>query len=274
MRARYPAPPADIATDGVRRADCSVATPANYCEPKDKAKDKSKEKAKPRPQKDSADAQQRALLKSAVGRLAPQRKGVTDLYTIGVAGWADEDVFIKELDGALASLAKVLPIDGRVVRLVNRSDTMQTIPLATRNNLAAAMRSVGQVMDKGEDVLILFMTSHGTRIGFGLQLPGRQPVEFTPRELAKILDSAGIQNRVVIVSACYSGTFVPPLANDNTIVITAADARHPSFGCAPGREWTYFGDAFFNRACGRAWTCSAHSAARASPSAGGNWRTT
>jgi len=67
------------------------------------------------PQKESADERQRALLKSAVGRLAPQRKGVTDLYTIGVAGWADEDVFIKELDGAIASLTKVLPIDGRVM---------------------------------------------------------------------------------------------------------------------------------------------------------------
>ena len=231
------------------RADCSVA-PASYCEAsqaKDKGKDKSKEKAKPRPQKQPADAQ-RALLKSAVSRLAPQRKGVTDLYTIGVAGLADEDVFIKELDGALASLTKVLPIDDRVVRLVNRPDTMKTLPLASRDNIAAAMRAVGEVMDKAEDVLILFMTSHGTRGGFILQLPGQRPVEFAPRELAKILDSAGIQNRMVIVSACYSGTFVPPLANDNTIVITAADARNPSFGCAPGREWTYFGDAFFNRA--------------------------
>ena len=24
--------------------------------------------------------------------------------------------------------------------------------------------------------------------------------------------------------------------------------RNPSFGCAPGRDWTFFGDAFFNRA--------------------------
>ncbi len=230
------------------RADCSVATAASYCEPKDKSKDRPREKAKPRPQKQSPDAQQRALLKSAVGRLAPQRKGATDLYTIGVAGWADEDVFIKELDGTIASLTKVLPIDGRVMRLVNRADTVKTTPLATRDNLAAAARAVGEAMDKSEDVLILFMTSHGTRAGFGLKLPGRPPVEFAPRELATILDSAGIQNRVVIVSACYSGTFVPPLANDNTIVITAADARNPSFGCAPGRDWTFFGDAFFNRA--------------------------
>jgi len=140
----------------------------------------------------------------------------------------------------------VLPVDGRVVRLVN-GDTNRTTPLATRDNLAAAVRAVGQVMAKDEDILIVFMTSHGTRNGFGLQLPGRPPVELSPRDLAGMLDGAGIRNRVVVVSACYSGTFVRPLANDNTIVITAADARSPSFGCAPGRDWTFFGDALFNR---------------------------
>ncbi len=248
--------PANVMADGLQRgAACSAATGTDVCESSDKAtkdktagdKDKAKEKAKPPPKKESADAQQRTLLKSAVGRLAPQRKGVADLYTIGVAGWAGEDVFIRELDGAIASLTNVLPIDGRVVRLVNRADTMRKIPFASRDNIAAAVRTVGEVMDKGEDILILFMTSHGTRGGFVLQPPGRQMVELAPRELAKVLDSSGIQNRVVIVSACYSGSFVPPLANDNTIVITAADARNPSFGCAPGREWTFFGDALFNR---------------------------
>jgi hypothetical protein len=234
------------------RADCSAAPAAIHCEAKDQAKDKAKakekakEKAKPQ-KKEAADAQQRTLLKSAVGRLAPERKGATDLYTIGVAGWADEDVFVKELDGTIASLTKVLPIEGRVMQLVNRADTAKTIPLATRDNIAAAVRAVARVMDKDEDVLVLFMTSHGTRAGFGLKLPGRPPIEFAPRDLAGILDASGIRNRVVIVSACYSGIFVPLLANDNTIVITAADARNPSFGCAPGREWTFFGDAFFNR---------------------------
>jgi hypothetical protein len=133
------------------------------------------------------------------------------------------------------------------VRLVNSADTVRTIPIATRDTIAAAVRAIGDVMDKGEDVLILFMTSHGTRGGFVLQLPGRRWSNLRRGSSRRFLDSAGIQNRVVIVSACYSGSFVPPLANDNTIVITAADARNPSFGCAPGREWTFFGDAFFNR---------------------------
>jgi hypothetical protein len=240
--------PSRRGAEAIGGGDCGALVRSAVCQPKEKAtRQKAKKKAKAPAKKDSAEDRQRTLLTSAVGRLAPQRAGVTDLYTIGVAGWADEDVFIKELDGTIASLTNVLPIDGRVMRLVNRADTARTVPLATRDNIAAAVQGVGKVMNRDEDVLILFMTSHGTRGGFVLQFPGRPMVEFAPRELAQILDGAGIHNRVVIVSACYSGTFVPPLANDDTIVITAADARNPSFGCAPGREWTFFGDALFNR---------------------------
>jgi hypothetical protein len=223
-----------------RNAACSALPRTDTCE--------RKEKGSPRPKAVPATAQQQpALLQTAFAGLAPQRKGTTDLYTVAVAGWADQDVFVKELDGALASLGRVLPFDGRVVRLVNSPETIRTTPLATRDNLAAAVRAVGERIDKDEDVLILFMTSHGSPDGFALQLPGAKPVGLPPREVARMLNGAGIKNRVVIVSACYSGIFVKPLANDTTIVMTAADEKNPSFGCAPGRDWTYFGDALFNR---------------------------
>jgi peptidase C13-like protein len=102
-------------------------------------------------------------------------------------------------------------------------------------------------MDKNNDVLVLVMTSHGERTGFALQLPGNRMTEFTPQQVASTLDSEGVKNRVVIVSACYSGIFVPPLANDDTIVMTASDDKNTSFGCAPERDWTYFGDALFKQ---------------------------
>lgn len=215
-----------------------TASGAPICE----AKAKNKRPAKDEPPNEH----QRALLQEGIAALAPQRKGVTDIYTIGVAGWANQDVFVKELGGAFDSMAKVLPTSNRVLRLINHPSTSQT-PLATRANLAFAVQSVGKIMDKNEDVLVLFMTSHGTREGFALQLPWDRPVLLPPADVANILASAGIKNRVVIVSACYSGIFVKPVANDNTIVMTAADATHTSFGCAADRDWTYFGDAFFNR---------------------------
>ncbi len=193
------------------------------------------------------DQAQRSLLQAEIAGLAPPTIGATNVYAIGVAGWAGQDVFLKELDGGLAVLGDILPIKGHTLRLVNQSETIETVPLATPRNFAAAVHAVGETMNKNEDVLLILMTSHGEPSGFGLRLPNEAIAELTPNELATTLNNEGIKNSVVIVSACFAGVFVPPLANDNTIVLTAADAKNTSFGCAPERDWTYFGDAFFRQ---------------------------
>ena len=190
---------------------------------------------------------QRSLLQTEIARLAPRKKDATNIYTLGMAGWADQDVFLKELDGALAAISAVLPIRGHWVRLVNHRETLENLPLANQRNFAASVHALGEILDKESDVLLLLMTSHGEPGGFGLRLPSEVVTQLTPQEVAAVLDREGIKNRVVIVSACYSGTFVPPLANDNTIVLTASDAKSTSFGCAPERDWTYFGDALFRQ---------------------------
>jgi len=201
----------------------------------------------------SGDKAQAVLLETQIAGLAPPTKGTAALYSLGIAGWADQDVFVKELDGGLAALGAVLPIRGRSVRLVNHSETSASLPLANQRNFDAAVQAIGAVMNKDEDILLLLMTSHGEPTGFGLRLPSEIVTELTPQEVAAALDNAHIKNRVVIVSACYAGIFVPPLANDNTIVIAAADAQHTSFGCAPERDWTYFGDAFFRQSLRPGW---------------------
>jgi hypothetical protein len=63
-----------------------------------------------------------------------------------------------------------------------------------------------------------------------------------------MLARTGVRHKVVVISACYSGVFIPLLANPDVLVITAADANHSSFGCLDKAKWTYFGDAFFNAA--------------------------
>ena len=194
-------------------------------------------------QEASQQAQQK-LLQAQIAALAP-RSDAAGLYALGVAGWADQDVFTKELDGALAVLGNVLPLRGRAIRLNNRPDA--GLPLATPQNFAAAVHAVAGAMDKDRDIFLLLLTSHGDPNGFGLQFPDKTAIDLTPQQLASALNNEGIKNRVVIVSACYAGIFVAPLANDDTIVITAADAKSTSFGCAPERDWTYFGDALFRQ---------------------------
>jgi hypothetical protein len=190
---------------------------------------------------------QPALLENQTSALAPHAPGRANVYAIGLAGWSEQNVFVKELDGGLKSLTAVLPLDGHVIRLINNVDTAGSTPIASLQNFATAVHAIARAMDRERDVLVLFMTSHGSPDGVALRLTGELYTDLSPRDVAMILDSEGITNRIVIVSACYSGVFLKPLANDDSIVLTAADANHPSFGCSDEREWTYFGDALFNR---------------------------
>jgi hypothetical protein len=191
---------------------------------------------------------QPALMDTAISRLVSQHDRVAHIFTIGVAGSSAEDVFLRELNGALGSLGQVLPIEGRTLRLVNHLSLVNAAPLASLQNFATAIHGVGKLMNKDEDILLLFMTSHGSPDGFALIMEDVGRGTLRPDEVASVLDDEGIKNRIVIVSACYSGIFLKPLISDNSIVLTASDENSTSFGCSNEREWTYFGDALFNRA--------------------------
>jgi hypothetical protein len=104
-------------------------------------------------------------------------------------------------------------------------------------------------MDTDEDVLVLYITTHGSRNAvLAADLPPLQLYNIDPPTLRRLLDDAGIRNRVLIISACYSGTFIPALSGPQTLIMTASTADRPSFGCGSESDFTYFGDALFNRA--------------------------
>ena len=98
-------------------------------------------------------------------------------------------------------------------------------------------------------MLFLFLTSHGSPEGvFELSHAPLQIQSLTPDWLKAELDKAGIKWRVVVISACFSGTFVKPLETPQSLIIIAAAATKPSFGCTDDADFTYFGRAFFDEA--------------------------
>jgi hypothetical protein len=113
------------------------------------------------------------------------------------------------------------------------------------------LQHLGTLVDAQRDILFLFLSSHGNVGTLTIELPGSGVGQLTPEQLGAMLDGSGIRNRVVIISACHSGSFIPALASPTTLVITAARANRTSFGCSNERWWTYFGDAYFNHALRR-----------------------
>ena len=189
------------------------------------------------------------LLNRALAQLQEGEEGVTDWYFLGVGGAAYQSVFRREVESVQSLFDNRFSADGHSMVLINDDDTTLSQPIATRTSISKAIETIGERMNKDEDVLFLFLTSHGTADGvFELNNAPLQIQSLTPDWLKTQLDSAGIKWRVVVVSSCFSGTFIPPLQDTNSLIITASAANKTSFGCADDADFTYFGRAFFDEA--------------------------
>ena len=202
---------------------------------------------RPSIEREAAFHAQAGLLDRDLQKLLPQRPGVADLYFAGFASFAAEDVFRKEIDVIGPLMRERFDTAGRSVLLVNNASTVLTLPLATATNLARTLRGIGERIDRDEDVLVMYLTSHGSaKHELAVEFWPLKLDIITPASLKRMLDDAGIKWRVLIISACYSGGYIEPLKNDDTLVMTASDATHTSFGCGSDSDFTYFGKALFD----------------------------
>ncbi|MCG8378391.1 MAG: C13 family peptidase [Proteobacteria bacterium] len=189
---------------------------------------------------------QAGVLKETMADIYPGRDNEIDLYFIGFAGDAKEDVFMNEVKAAKDIMDSRFGTLGRSVLLVNNVQTINSYPLANRYNLAASIKKIASLMDKENDVMFLFLTSHGTEDHkISANFPGFQFKNLGAEMINTLLDEAGIKWRIIIISACYSGGLINTLANPNTLLITAASADRASFGCGHDGQFTYFGQAYF-----------------------------
>lgn len=199
-----------------------------------------------------AAAQHQRLFADALSALQPARPGRPDVYLLVAAFWSDP-VFENEARQGAAILSRDLGADGRTIVLTGGvgGPGDRTFAPATPFNLNAAIGRIGEMIDPSEDLVVLFLTSHGYPDGgMAIREHNRMQGVLRPVHLRDALADAGIRTRVVIVSSCFAGAFIPPLMNEDTIVFTAAAHNRTSFGCQPTREWTYFGDAFLSQAVG------------------------
>ena len=187
------------------------------------------------------------LMDEKLEALKPQRPGIADMYTLTFAPYEGEEVFRRESRMVSEVMAKRFDAAGRGLQLLNHREHLEDMPWATPLNMQRAIMGIADTMDKQEDVLLIHLTSHGAKGGeLASSFWPFDAESITPAELRKWLDEAGIKHRVISISACYAGSWIGPLANDDTLVMTAADADHTSYGCGRKSALTFFGRAMFD----------------------------
>lgn len=207
---------------------------------------------KPRINVEETFYRQPLMVSQALSGLEAQRPGVADLYFVGFAGQAEEKVFSNDVRFARKLLESRFDTKGRSLALINNPDSVANTPLANVHNLDTLLQGVASRMDVNEDVLFLFLASHGARnhtlsVSFW-------PMDFNDlkaEQLKEMLDRSGIRHRVIVVSACFSGGFLDVLKNDDTLILTASSRDHESYGCGDATEYTYFSEAYFVNALAR-----------------------
>lgn len=108
--------------------------------------------------------------------------------------------------------------------------------------LRGIYNALSALSDRTGGGCLFYLTSHG--------LPQGAQVDRTilrPGVLADMLDrTCGRRPTVVVISACFSGVFVPTLAQPNRMVLTAARPDRTSFGCGADNKYPYFDDCFLS----------------------------
>ncbi len=182
------------------------------------------------------------LLTEHLEPLLAERGDREDLYFVGFAGYALQDIFRNEIEFARTLFDERFDTAGRSLVLINNLATRDTYPLASSSNLQRALQHIGNIIDRENDIVVLFLTSHGERTELSVDFWPLRLNDVTPQMLKQYLDNAAIKWRIIMVSACYSGSFIETLKDPHTAIMTASSADRASFGCDDRRKLTYFGE--------------------------------
>lgn len=189
---------------------------------------------------------QENLIKKALTEIKSSKAGEIDFFVVAAGPYGHQRVFTREARMAKKTLAQIFHAKERAIDLTNHTDTALETPIASFTNLQKVMRDL-KTKAQEEDVLILYLASHGGDEKLSVKLRGLQLLDLSAERINELLQESGFKWRILVISACYSGSFIPTLKNEQTMIITAASEDRTSYGCSDEAELTFFGKAFLRQ---------------------------
>ncbi len=190
---------------------------------------------------------QNSLLSESMSQVSKSDKDFIDLYFLGMAAH-DQDVFYQEIEYIENYFNDQFETKHKSITLVNSPIKSSKLPLVTNHAIQYVLDQLAEVMDVNQDVLFLYLTSHGTKEQISVSYAGLELAQIDAKQFGAVLKNSPIKWKVIMISACYSGSFIPYLKDDHHLVMTAAREDRVSFGCGEGSDMTYFAKAMFKEA--------------------------
>ena len=170
---------------------------------------------------------------------APRPRAPQSWTAVLVAGDGSIPVF-DNATGRMADLMEAIGTRPGDIQRFSDAPDMLAQPHVQLASKARVLAGIAAMHPQRGQACFVFMTSHGAH-GPGLYLAAHD--EFiSPDELAAALgEGCGAAPTVAVVSACYTGDFArPPVTAPNRIVLAAAAADRPSFGCGAGAQYAFY----------------------------------
>jgi len=188
------------------------------------------------------------LVLPAHGQSATSRSDFADWSALVVAGdWHAHSGEPSEVfDNARRDIAKALVSAGfdppNIAQFSVRPEHYHA-PKPYLTHLQGLFETLDHAPATARGGCLVYLTSHGSPLGivFG-------DTVLTPAMLGAMLDqTCGQRPTIAVISACFSGVFVNPLARPNRMVFTAARSDRASFGCGENDVYTYFDTCFLSQ---------------------------
>ncbi len=201
------------------------------------------------PNKKESLAQSDALIQKQLAAVEAGLKAVpagqkATVY-LGFAMHSESRAFHGDVMLGLQRFKEVNPNTYSIILSNKRETSDLEYPFATIYSMRQVFNNLTTLL-KGKNVeLVLLASTHGNKELLSIHIDkyytGINPIML--RDWLAPLSNNGANRSLLILSACYSGSFIDTLKAPNRTIMTSASAATTSFGCAYEDKNTYFVEA-------------------------------
>ena len=187
-------------------------------------------------------------LRQSLLKVVDQDPSRIDLYFLGIVGDGRQDIFRRDAQLVRDVFDERYQTQQRSAMLVNSRFKNNDAPLATKHSIAASLQEIAAKMDSEQDVLFILLSGLSSENNmFYLEQPGFDLEDISGDELGSLIKNLPVKNKIIMVSSCFSGSFVKSFKDDNTIIVVTSAADKRLFDCGGYRQNTRFIKSFFEQ---------------------------